>query len=77
MNDSTRQVGQDEPDRLADALKRFDVIASDLNASIRELTFVVKGLTGVLLEDGGADTDDADPPAVPASTYMDGVPVGS
>lgn len=50
--------------------------ARDLIEAIRELTFVVKGLTGVLIEDRDTDQAEPEPPAAALPTYMDGSAVG-
>lgn len=46
----------------------------NLIAAIKELTLVVKGLTGVLIEDREAEGQDEEAQDVAAQTYMDGSP---
>lgn len=50
--------------------------ARELIDAMRELAFIVKGLTGVLIDDR-TDDEPAQPEPEPTRTYMDGSEVGS
>lgn len=50
--------------------------ARELIDAMRELAFIVKGLTGVLIDDR-ADDEPAPPAPEPTRTYMDGSEVGN
>ena len=51
--------------------------ARALIEAMNELTFVVKGLTGVLIDDQAEPAEpDPDPAPAPPRTYMDGSEVG-